>query len=288
MTKISSTPFSNQVLDCPEAHPQAQSRKDTGASEDDAILADLKEQYRHALAEKIQTIKILLNDFREGRMEAIDKLRLIAHSLRGTGTTFGFPEITDAARKVEHADHAEMMPLWPQLMKVLFEVTATGPGASPQRKLLNTEENSASRPHHPGRKKSPPVAATTQSILVAEDDELLASVIRHRLEREDYLVEHFTDGARALQALGTKPFALAILDVKMPVTDGFEVLTRLRAEGGINAGIPVIILTVMGSEKDVVRGYDLGASDFIIKPLAPVELLARVKSLLKVSETIEQ
>jgi DNA-binding response OmpR family regulator len=66
----------------------------------------------------------------------------------------------------------------------------------------------------------------------------------------------------------------------MPVHDGFEILARARSMPALKA-VPVIMLTAMGSEKDVVRGYDMGATNYIVKPFSPVELLARVKSLIK-------
>jgi DNA-binding response OmpR family regulator len=116
-------------------------------------------------------------------------------------------------------------------------------------------------------------------VLLAEDDELLAGIIKHRLARESIDVVHVTTGADALQML-EQNWNLIILDVKMPMHDGFEVLARARAMPAHKA-VPVIMLTAMGSEKDVVRGYDMGASNYIVKPFSPVELLARVKSLIK-------
>ncbi len=71
-----------------------------------------------------------------------------------------------------------------------------------------------------------------------------------------------------------------LLDVKMPMMDGFEVLTKVRLNPE-RANMPIIMLTAMGSEKDVVRGYDLGANDYVLKPFSPTELLAKVKRLLK-------
>ena len=86
---------------------------------------------------------------------------------------------------------------------------------------------------------------------------------------------HFADGASACEAAPRLRPALAILDVKMPGMDGFEVLRRLRAEPALRH-TPVMMLTSMGSEHDVVRGLQLGADDYIVKPFSPVELVARV------------
>ena len=77
-----------------------------------------------------------------------------------------------------------------------------------------------------------------------------------------------------------KSYALVILDVRMPVLDGFEVLKRIRAEP-FTKRLPVIMLTAMGSENEIIKGYDLGADDYILKPYSAIQLVARVKSLLK-------
>ncbi len=119
-----------------------------------------------------------------------------------------------------------------------------------------------------------------KSLLLAEDDELIASVIKHRLGREGFEVAHYTDGESAYNAAKERLYSFVILDVKMPVMDGFEVLTRLR-ETSDYAKRPIVLLTAMGSEKDIVRGFKLGANDYILKPFSPVQLLARVQRLLK-------
>lgn len=77
-----------------------------------------------------------------------------------------------------------------------------------------------------------------------------------------------------------KSYALVILDVRMPVLDGFEVLKRIRAEP-FTKRLPVIMLTAMGSESEIIKGYDMGADDYILKPYSAIQLVARVKSLLK-------
>ena len=125
------------------------------------------------------------------------------------------------------------------------------------------------------RSAGQPGPAAARVVLLAEDDDLIVSVIKHRLEREGLTVRHFADGASACEAAPRLRPALAILDVKMPGMDGFEVLRRLRAEPALRH-TPVMMLTSMGSEHDVVRGLQLGADDYIVKPFSPVELVARV------------
>ena len=123
-------------------------------------------------------------------------------------------------------------------------------------------------------------AAWPGPVLVAEDDELTAAVITHRLVREGLEVHRYADGASALAAAQTGAHALVILYVKMPVMDGFELLTRLRALPAY-AKTPVLMLTSMGSERDIARGFALGADDYMAKPFSPIELIARVSRQLR-------
>jgi two-component system, cell cycle response regulator len=116
-------------------------------------------------------------------------------------------------------------------------------------------------------------------ILLAEDDPLTAELLRHRLEREGYRLLHAKDGVTAYEEALKSPVALAILDVKMPGMDGFELLERLRRIPAWT-GVPVIMLTGMGRESDVVRGFRLGADDYVVKPFSPQEFLARIRRFL--------
>jgi diguanylate cyclase (GGDEF)-like protein len=116
-------------------------------------------------------------------------------------------------------------------------------------------------------------------ILVAEDDDITAKILTHRLEKEGFDVVHFSNGQDAYKGALQRTSALVILDVKMPGMDGFEVLERLRKTAAY-AHVPIILLTSMGSESDVVRGFELGADDYVLKPFSPAELLARVRHLI--------
>ena len=118
-----------------------------------------------------------------------------------------------------------------------------------------------------------------RTVLFAEDDLLSAALLQHRLEGEGFRVLHFADGAQALEGALSNPIDLAVLDVKMPGMDGFELLERLRKVPAFHE-IPIIMLTSLGKEEDVRRGFDLGASDYMVKPFSPVEVLARIRRLL--------
>jgi len=116
------------------------------------------------------------------------------------------------------------------------------------------------------------------SILIAEDDKMQARLIEQRLNQEGASVTIVQNGREAMQMLRTSEFALVILDIKMPIMDGFEVLQRIKDD--LNLETPVIMVTAMGDEADIIRGYDLGAIDYLLKPFSEVQLVARVKSLL--------
>ena len=119
-----------------------------------------------------------------------------------------------------------------------------------------------------------------RKVLVAEDDELVRMVLQRLLERDGYEVLPFGDGRTALQGALENSVSLIITDGAMPAMDGFELVTRLRALPEY-AGVPIVMLTSMGEEQDVVRGFDLGADDYVVKPFASAELLARLRRLLK-------
>ena len=117
-------------------------------------------------------------------------------------------------------------------------------------------------------------------ILLAEDDTLTAALIIHRLEREGFEVVHESDGTSAMDAVEGDEFAIIVLDVQRPGLGGFEVLERLRSMQALD-DTPIVMLTAAGSERDVVRGFELGANDYIVKPFSPAELTARLKRFVR-------
>lgn len=118
-----------------------------------------------------------------------------------------------------------------------------------------------------------------KTIMAVDDDELVIALICHRLDREGYNVVPFSNGATAFAAAPKVLPDLVILDVKMPEMDGLELLERLRRIPALEK-TPIVMLTSMGSEADVVRGLSLGADDYIVKPFSPIELVARVQRRL--------
>jgi two-component system response regulator MprA len=118
-------------------------------------------------------------------------------------------------------------------------------------------------------------------ILVVDDEPAVQSALSRALSLERYVVAQASDGEEALARLGSTPYEAVILDVAMPRLDGIEVCRRLRASGDRT---PVLMLTARGEVDDRVAGLDAGADDYLVKPFALRELLARVRALLRRAE----
>ncbi len=115
-------------------------------------------------------------------------------------------------------------------------------------------------------------------ILLIEDDAPLARGLVAALTAEGYSVDPAPDGASALMMASDEPYAIITLDVGLPDMSGFDVLKSLRAKG---CHAPVLILTARDEIDDRVRGLDLGADDYLLKPFEPRELAARIRALLR-------
>lgn len=118
-----------------------------------------------------------------------------------------------------------------------------------------------------------------KTIIFAEDDRDIARLVQFKLEREGFKVMYFPDGEGVVDAVSQTLPDIVILDIMMPVQDGISILKEIKGNPE-TAPIPVVVLSAKGHEKDVVKGLDLGASDYIAKPFAPSELIARVKRIL--------
>jgi two-component system response regulator MprA len=117
-----------------------------------------------------------------------------------------------------------------------------------------------------------------ESILVIDDDEKITSMLRRGLAFEGYGVRTARNGAEGLDAVRLEEPDLIVLDIMMPGVDGWEVCRRLREAG---SRVPVLMLTAKDEVGDRVRGLDAGADDYLVKPFALEELLARVRALLR-------
>lgn len=118
-------------------------------------------------------------------------------------------------------------------------------------------------------------------ILIVEDEEKIAKSLQRGLQQEGYSVEIAFDGQSGLNIARAEDFDLLVLDIMMPILDGFEVLDALRNEG---IKTPVLVLTARGAIEDKVKGLNNGADDYLAKPFSFDELLARVRALIRRSK----
>ena len=116
-------------------------------------------------------------------------------------------------------------------------------------------------------------------ILIVDDEPDIIRLLKYNLEKEGFEVLVANDGVRALERAGEQP-DLIVLDVMMPKMDGWEVVRKLKGDKR-TADIPVIFLTAKASEMDEVVGLELGADDYVVKPISPRKLLARIYSRLR-------
>lgn len=118
-------------------------------------------------------------------------------------------------------------------------------------------------------------------VLLVEDDPMIGSVVQHALRDASYAADWVCDGEAALTALLVHEYALVLLDLNLPRMDGMEVLRRIRTA---HNGVPVLVLTARETTEDRVAGLDGGADDYLVKPFAMSELLARMRALSRRAE----
>jgi|SRR5512139_3805362 DNA-binding response OmpR family regulator len=121
-------------------------------------------------------------------------------------------------------------------------------------------------------------------ILVVDDEPRYLRLLEANLLTEGYDVLTAADGLQAIDTFSSNPVELILLDVMMPRLDGFATCQRIRQY----SNVPIIILTAKGEEQDRVRGLDLGADDYLVKPFSATELLARVRAVLRRSQVSKE
>ena len=114
-------------------------------------------------------------------------------------------------------------------------------------------------------------------ILIADDEPDIRSVLALYMENAGYGVVEAADGQQALDVLAAQPVDLCLLDIMMPVLDGYHVLKRIRE----TSDVPVIVISAKGQDPEKILGLNLGADDYMVKPFNPLEAVARVNSLLR-------
>jgi len=128
----------------------------------------------------------------------------------------------------------------------------------------------------------PAAAVTTlpvRDVLVIEDDPVVSRLVGHLLTRRGFIVHVASDGLHAQTLLKTLPRpAVVVMDVMLPYVSGFELINEIRQTPGWDR-VPVIVLTSKSQERDVLRAFDAGVNDYVVKPFRPDEFVARVRRL---------
>jgi diguanylate cyclase (GGDEF)-like protein len=211
-------------------------------------MHDLKACYRQGLTARIGALEAARRSLREKAPDAVGTIRRLAHALRGSGGTYGFPEVSEAARLVEQAPEASLEAEVELLLKVLRPIAATDSSAV--------------------------------GVLVVEDDPDMARVLQLRLagpNREVFLAGSASEADRILEE---REVALIVLDLVLPDRDGRNVLIRLRERPG-TAALPVIVLTGKGKGAPQTECFALGADAYFEKPVDLNTLAAAVATRLQ-------
>jgi DNA-binding response OmpR family regulator len=218
------------------------------------MLEELREQYRLSLPDKVKTIRSLLNDLRAENPEAQANLRLLAHSLHGSGTTFGYPEISAAARAVEHASAEGMLQELASLLRVRLEAS-----------------------------REPAQTAAATQILIVEDDPDISNLMRVLLahKADQYRATIAGSASEALAALKQhSSYALIVLDLVLPDGDGRVLLREIRAT--VPPQVPVYVLSGIDREAMKEECLALGAQRYYTKPFNPDAIVNEIVADLRI------
>jgi len=127
------------------------------------------------------------------------------------------------------------------------------------------------------------VALLSPTILIVEDDEVTSYMLEFLLQREGYTVTKANDGKEALKLIeNSKPFDIVLLDIMIPYINGFELVSHIRSQPAWEK-TPVLMLSGKSQEKDIIKALDSGATDYIVKPFQPGEVLARIRKATSAS-----
>lgn len=119
---------------------------------------------------------------------------------------------------------------------------------------------------------------SAKKVVLAEDNSMLSMVLKFRLEKEGYEVLNAMNGKEAIELIELHSPELILTDIMMPFVSGLELISHVRNK--LNLKTPIVVFSAAGQEKIVLQAFDLGATDFMTKPLSPNELILRIKRLL--------
>jgi DNA-binding response OmpR family regulator/HPt (histidine-containing phosphotransfer) domain-containing protein len=236
----------------------------------DDLLKPLRGMYLAQLRERTESANVFLAHARSGAVSAEERelMRQLAHKLAGSGTTYGFPVITQTARALEEALQIPEAP--PDSLALLAESLAHACAQA----LLTVERESSD----PVSRSAPPPAAADKPVLLAVDDDPVVRETLSALFGREFSVVTAPDGATALRMVREHLPRLILLDVTMPDMTGMELLASLRKDG---VKVPIVMITARAKAEDVVTALSAGATDYIVKPFSPEDLAVKVRDLLR-------
>ncbi len=233
------------------------------------LIKPLRGMYLAQLRERAGTVEAFLDRCRGGGVPdgELAMMESLAHKLAGSGTTYGFPLITRAARALEEALQAKAG------AAALAPLAESLHHACAQAVLLIERDSADPAPH------ADIVASGKPALLAVDDDPVIRETLVALFGR-DFEVLTATDGAEGLRLARERAPRLLIVDETMPNMTGLELVKALRADPG-GDGVPVIMVTSRSKSHDVVQALAAGVSDYIAKPFKPEELAAKVRELLR-------
>jgi DNA-binding response OmpR family regulator/HPt (histidine-containing phosphotransfer) domain-containing protein len=233
------------------------------------LLKPLRGMYLAQLRERVESVAAFAEQCRVSAAAANERqvMKALAHKLAGSGTTYGFPLITQTARALEEAldasaDDARLLALSESLQHVCDQV------------LLSVERGAEG-----SLTGITPAAADMRPVLLSVDDDAVVRDTIAAVFQRDFNVISAHEGAAALELARAHKPQLVLLDENMPGMSGTEVLQALRADEALR-GIPVIMLTAQSHARDVARAVAAGAVDYLVKPFDPAQLADKVRDLM--------
>ncbi|HDR05611.1 MAG TPA: response regulator [Candidatus Marinimicrobia bacterium] len=209
----------------------------------------LKKTYFLSLQKRMTTLSELINNHRDGDSDAAESILRIAHTLTGSGATFGFPIISEKARALEIATPESFQELYDDLQNYLTQLLEEG--AVPHR-----------------------------SILIIEDDLVTQKMIANALKGEFQEIDLADTGSLAKNKIAQKIYSAVLLDLMLPDMDGREVLIRLR-ENYSTFHTPVIVLSSITEPKHIKECYMLGANGYMTKPFSRELLISTLQAKIR-------
>ena len=215
--------------------------------------------------------------------EDLERAMHLGHGLAGSGTTFGFPAVTDAGRKLDAFLERLLRSLPDEEAmgdedRAIFESLMTDLKKSCESALADKSEKTG--PTKAPLSKSPQdEIKETYHVLLVDDDESILDIITLKLRQIGVRVSIARTGDAALRVIAKEIPDLIVLDIMMPGISGHEVLRRLKQDADF-VNVPVIMLTSKTEQKDVVSALHGGAIDYVIKPVDPEKLVARINRTL--------